>query len=79
VLGHLRQGPQAPIPEPIIAVLEAVTDAEIVEPSPREGESRPGAAALGVEQGDDLRFGVVVQELIDAVDDLRIGSPKIGG
>jgi hypothetical protein len=79
VVGHLPQGPEAPVPKLIVAVLELVTYAEIVEPSRSEVSSRPGSVARGVEQLDDPRFGVVVQELIDALDDPGIGSPKDQG
>ena len=77
--GHLPEGQETLVPKPIVAGPELVTDADIVES--RRGERAPGAGAVArrVEQVDGFRFGVVIQQLIDAGHDVGLGSPKIGG
>jgi hypothetical protein len=76
--GHLAEGQETAVPKPIVAGLELVTDADIVESGWGEGASGAGAVARSVEHVDGFQFGVVVQQLIDAGDDGCLGSPKIG-
>lgn len=79
MLGYLSKGPEAPVPQPLVAGLESVAAAEIVETLPCEGEPGSCTQALLAEDFDDLGLAMIVKELIDALDNGGISTSKVGG
>jgi len=79
LVGHLVQGEHAGVAEPLLPAPQPVFVADVADDQGVEGAALAAGVAAGVEDGGDLGMGVVVQQVVDRLDDVRCGLAQFPG